>query len=115
LNELRIYDVSEAELEGIERSGPESVYLNFALSLASTSASFAFSLLTTEIKSQRRFDCFVIVTVICAIAAAILGVLWFREWRHEKSFKNELFEKIRKRIPAPGEQLSSASSAAAAE
>ncbi|MBI3853173.1 MAG: hypothetical protein HY298_23225 [Verrucomicrobia bacterium] len=101
LDELRIYEISEAELETIERGGPESLYLNLAIFFISTAVSFTITLTTTDIKSPRLFEVFVVVTVVFYVASAILGALWIRGCRSKK----KITKIIRERMPAKGQQI----------
>ena len=61
---LRIYEISESELEFLERGSPQSIYLNFAIFLLSIALSFFIALVTTEIPSDRLFNVFVIVAAL---------------------------------------------------
>src|SRR5256885_1636055 len=101
LRELTIYDVSETELEIIERGGPESLYLNFAIFFISTALSLTVALATTEIKSRRLYDGFFIVTAVAYAAALVLGALWLRSLRSKKT----IMKYIRSRRPSSGEPL----------
>jgi hypothetical protein len=64
LDKLRIFEISEAELEELERGSPESIFLNLALAVLSIAISFSVSLFTTRIESNRTFIVFVVVTAI---------------------------------------------------
>ncbi len=104
LDRLRIFEISEAELESLERGSPESIYLNLALAVLAVAISFSISLATTEIDSNRTFTVFVVVTVVGYVAGLTLGALWLISRRSLKSVSAE----IRSRIPAEGSQESSA-------
>src|SRR6266516_1346497 len=84
LGTLTIYEISEAELEIIERGSPESLFLNFAIFLISVAISFSVTLATANIASNRTFQVFVIITAIGYLAGAILLALW---WRSRSSTK----------------------------
>lgn len=101
LKELTIYDVSEAELESIERGGPESLYLNFAVFFVSTAISLTVTLATTDINSVRLYIGFMIVTVVSYVAFLVLGSLWIRSLRSKKN----VITCIRRRRPPTGEPL----------
>jgi hypothetical protein len=98
LDRLRIFEISEAELESLERGSSESVYLNLALSVLSIAASFSVSLLTTEIESDRTFVVFVVITVVGYLAGITFGVLWLISRRSLRSVSAQ----IRSRIPVEG-------------
>ncbi len=53
IGRLNIYEVSDSELQLLERGSPESLYLNFAIFLLSAALSFLTALFTTEIPSAR--------------------------------------------------------------
>ncbi|HEX6987056.1 MAG TPA: hypothetical protein VF170_16880 [Planctomycetaceae bacterium] len=64
IQKLRIYQITEDQLDLIERGTPESTYLSFALPLLSAAAAFLVTLLTTEIESDRTFTVFVVATIL---------------------------------------------------
>ena len=78
LGELKVYMVQEHELESLASGSPASLFLNFALSLLSSAIAFFITLLSTEIKSSRTFDVFVIVCVVFSISGLVLLELWRR-------------------------------------
>ena len=98
IERLDIYEISETELQFLERGSPESIFLNFAVFLISISASFIIALLTNEIQSSRIFTVFVIVAVVGLIVAAVLLVLWV--WYRRST--STIFEQIRRRMPPEG-------------
>ncbi|MBA3314439.1 MAG: hypothetical protein M3552_00630 [Planctomycetota bacterium] len=100
LDSLRIFEISEAELEALERGSPESIFLNMALAVLSMAISFSVSLATTKIESDRTFTVFVVITVFGYGAGVILGVLWLLSRRSLRSVSSQ----IRSRIPSEGIQ-----------
>lgn len=101
IGRLTIYEISESELEVIERGSPDSLFLTFSIFLLSVAISFSVTLATTTIPSNRTFQVFVIVTVIGYLGGVILIALWLR---HRKSTK-AITQTIRKRLLPEGEQL----------
>ena len=93
LGAITLYDVTEEELEIIERGSPSSNYLNFAIALLSVAISFCITLLTTKIEDDRTFNIFVIVCIVSAIAGIFLLFMW---WRTSASSK-DIFKRIRSR------------------
>src|SRR4051812_34027248 len=85
LDRLRIFEISEAELEALERGSPESIFLNLALAVLAVAISFSVSLTTTKIESNRNFTVFVVVTVVGYLAGITFGVLWLISRRSLKS------------------------------
>ena len=100
LGKLLIFEISEAELEALERGSPESIFLNLAIAVFSIAISFTITLFTTTIPNDRTFIVFVIITSICYIAGLTFALLWFVS---RKSLKKVSAE-IRSRIPPEGVQ-----------
>jgi hypothetical protein len=100
LDSLRIFEISEAELEALERGSPESIFLNLALTILSVAISFSITLATTTISSDRKFIVFVIVTCISYLAGVTFGIFWLISRRSLKSVS----AKIRSRILPEGIQ-----------
>lgn len=94
VDSLTIYEVTEGELETIERGSPNSNLLNFGIALTTTALSFLTTLLTINITDIRLFIVFTIITVVGLIVGLILLFLWYRT----KSSVDEVFKKIRDRI-----------------
>lgn len=94
LDKLVVYDVTEDELELLERGSPDSVLLNFAIATLSTFLSFLTSLLTTKFETDRLFDVFVIVCFLSGLSGFVLLVLWRRGRRDVSS----LAQRIRRRL-----------------
>lgn len=95
---LTIYEVSESELDVLERGSPDSIYLNFAIFLLSSAVSLSLSLSVTTIPSDRTFAVFVLVTLVGYIAGLVLLALWCRNRRSV----SKVVEVIRNRLPAEG-------------
>lgn len=100
LDSLQIYEISEAELDALERGSPESVFFNLLLTTLSVAISFTVSLATTRIESDRTFIVFVLLVFVGYLAGFTFGVLW---WISRRSLKTTA-AKIRARIPAEGIQ-----------
>jgi hypothetical protein len=98
IESLNIYELSEEELELLERGSPDSLFLNFAVFLLSTGISLLTALLTTDIPSERLFSVFVVVTVLSFLSGTVLLFLW--RWYRRSTTK--IFEQIRRRMPPEG-------------
>ncbi len=85
LDKITIYDITDSELESLERGSPESILLNLAIAVLSIASSFSITLATTEIPSIKIFCVFVIVTVIAYLASFTFGLLW---WQKRGSMKS---------------------------
>ena len=94
VDSLAIYEVTEGELETIERGSPNSNLLNFGIALTTTALSFLTTLLTVAIADIRLFVVFTIITVVGLVGGIILLFLWYRT----KSSVDEVYKKIRDRI-----------------
>ena len=95
--ELKIYPVSEQELEAIERGGPESIFSSIGIACITTAISLTAALAMTEISSSRIFIIFTVITVIGYLASVVLGLLW---WNASRSKKN-IIKTIRERLSRP--------------
>nr|MBC7613925.1 hypothetical protein [Pseudopedobacter sp.] len=97
VDSLVIYEVSEGEIETIERGSPNSTYLNFSVFLISTCLSFTVALLTCDFKSKDRlFTTFFSVCLISGIIGIFLFIIWYRT----KNDVEEVIKKIKERIIA---------------
>jgi len=89
---LTIYEISESELDTIEKGSPSSIYLNFAIFLLSIAVSFLASLLTNDYTSKlKTFIVFILITIIGFIAGGFLIILWLRT----KSDFDQIIKKIK--------------------
>jgi len=87
---LTIFEVSESELDTIEKGSPSSIYLNFAIFLLSIAASFFASLLTSDYSNkQNTFTVFLLITIVGFVIGGFLIILWLRT-------KNDFDQTIRK-------------------
>ncbi len=100
LDKLRIFEITEAELEALERGSPESIFLNLAIAVLSLAIAFSIALATTKIDNDRTFYVFVIVTSVGYVAGITFALLWFIARRSVKNVSAE----IRSRIPPEGLQ-----------
>jgi hypothetical protein len=95
VDSLSLYEVTESELQDLERGGPASLFLNFAIFLLSTAVSFLVALLSTDIKSTKIFIVFVLVTLVGFLAGGILLLIWNRS----RQSTREIIQKIKDRMP----------------
>lgn len=101
IDEFKIYEITEGELNELARGSPESILLNFALALLPVALTVLTTLLTTTIASLRTFVVFVVVGVVTFVAGLLCLLAWWRN--HRTSWK--LVETIRNRMPPlPGIQ-----------
>jgi glucan phosphoethanolaminetransferase (alkaline phosphatase superfamily) len=95
LGELKVYAITEAELDQLEHGSPSSIYLNFALFFWGVCLSLFAALLTATGLSNRAFVVFVVFFAVTLVAAAVFSVLWAI---HHRSSGN-LANRIRGRMP----------------
>ena len=91
---LCLYEVSDGELELLEKGSPNSTLLNFGSILLSVGLSFLIPLFTIKIESLRVFCIFVIISTIGILLGAIFLFLW---WRNRNDF-SALIVKIKSRL-----------------
>jgi hypothetical protein len=98
IDRLTIFEVSEAELDILQRGSPESLFLNFAVLLLSTAISFSIALATTNIQSTKTFAVFVTLTAIGYVGGLLLLLLWL--WNRQSI--SQVIRGIRGRQPPSG-------------
>ncbi|WP_417374582.1 hypothetical protein [Gimesia maris] len=98
LDKLSIFEVSESELETLERGSPDTLFLNLAIFSLSVAISFSIALGTTTINSDRVYIAFVCSTMIGYIAATTFSFLWYFSHKSVKS----VVKQIRSRMPPEG-------------
>ncbi len=94
INSLIVYDVTEDELNILEKGSPASIFLNFSILTLSVAVAFLIALFTTSIESNRIFTIFVIFTILGFLSGLILLILWKI---NNKSGK-DIVKKIRERV-----------------
>lgn len=92
---LNIFEISEGELEMLEKGSPGSIFLNFSIFLIGSALTLIIALLTTDIKSNNTFIIFVVLSVVGMLSGLLLLILWYR---NNKSIL-KLVETIRNRLP----------------
>ncbi|MCW7475637.1 hypothetical protein [Leptospira levettii] len=94
---VNIYEVSEGELELIERGSPSSTLFAFSVFFAGVGASFLANLLITDFSNRILiFTLYLTITLISFITSIITATLW---WQGRKDIP-DIFKKIRDRIRA---------------
>lgn len=95
VDSLSLYEVTEAELQDLERGGPASLYFNFSIFLLSTAVSFIVALLTTKIESTKTFCVFVLVALVGFVGGGILLLIWNKS----RQVTGEIITRIKDRMP----------------
>lgn len=98
--QLTIFEISESELESLERGSPDSLFLNFAIAFLSAAISLTGCLVTSTVSSTRVFTVMVLLTIVAYAAGVVLISLWYRNHRSVRS----VAAMIRKRLPPEGTQ-----------
>ena len=95
VDSLTIYEISEGELEIIERGSPNSTFLNFAIFLTSIATSFFVTLLTIDLKGkQNLFIIFNLITIVGFLLGIFLLIIWWRS----KNDIDVVLKKIKERV-----------------
>jgi hypothetical protein len=95
---LTIFEISETELDVLEKGAPDSVFLTFSVALLSSAASFTTTIATTKIESQHTFTTFVTLTIVGYVIGLVLLALWIKNRRAVSSCSAS----IRRRLPPEG-------------
>ena len=98
IGSLIIYEISESELQQLEKGNPDSIFLTLSIALLSIAISFTTTLLTTKIDNDRLFLVFISLTIISYIIGIILGIIWFGKRKTTKS----IVKSIKSRLPPEG-------------
>jgi hypothetical protein len=89
-----LYEITDSELDTLERGSPSSTFLNFAIGLLSVASSFLIALITSTFSSDRVFTVFVVITAVGFIAGLVLLRLW---WVSRESI-GPIIARIRSRL-----------------
>ena len=103
VDSLSLYEITENELDMLEKGSPNSLYLNFAISLLTVGISFLSTLITVDIPSTRIFIVHVCLSAVGISIGLILLIIWYKM----KNEVSDVVKKIKKRI---AEQESSTTS-----
>ena len=95
LGELRVYEISEAELEKLESGPPGQVHLSFALALLPAALTVFITVQTVEIKDNRIYYSYWIAFWLLSVQGLLSLVRW---WTANGSLKS-LVQDIRSRMP----------------
>ncbi|WP_125334742.1 hypothetical protein [Brucella anthropi] len=95
VDSLSLYEITDYELELLEKGSPSSTYFNFAVFFFSVGVSFLTTLVTVDIESIYVFSVFTCFTIIGLSASTVLFVLW----KNTHSSNRALCMKIRARVP----------------
>ena len=94
VDSLSLYEITDHELNILEKGSPSSIYLNFSIFLVSIGLSFFISLVTVDIQSTKIFSIFTIFTVIGLVGGIFLLFLWSRM----RTSVSDVVKRIKSRI-----------------
>ena len=94
VDSLSLYEITDHELNILEKGSPSSIYLNFSIFLISVGLSFLIALLTVNIQSVKIFSLFSIFSVVGLTGGFFLLFLWNRM----RTSVSEVIKKIKNRI-----------------
>lgn len=102
LGEVRVYQITEDELDKLATGPPGQLHLNFALALLPAALTILVTLQTVEMNSDRLFAGYVAAFFVFLV----LGLQSLVQWRRAtRSFTSQV-QTIRDRMPPPAEPLS---------
>ncbi len=94
---LTIFEVSEGELDVLEKGSPDSIYLSIAIALLTMAVSLTATLFTAKL-SQAAFTVF----VVCVVVGYIGGIILLLLWRNSRHSVTTCSRTIRDRLPPEG-------------
>lgn len=75
---INVYEITDGDLEIIERGSNNLIYLNFSISLISIAISFLIALVTCDFKSIITQNIFIIVTIIGFLGGLFFTIMWVK-------------------------------------
>jgi hypothetical protein len=76
IDKLTIYEISDSELNILEKGSPSSIFLNFAVFLLSVAVAFTVALFTANVPAGKVFTSFLVSTIIGYVGGILLLVFW---------------------------------------
>jgi|SRR3989344_3458678 len=97
LGSISLYEVTEDELNLLERGSPASTYLNFSIGLLSVGVSFFLSIFSTKIEDLKIYIVFWVIALVTTIA----GIVLFVVWRQANKATENVIQRIKNRMATP--------------
>lgn len=94
VDSLSLYEITETELDTLEKGSPYSVHLNFGIFLLTLGFSFFVSLVSANAPSLAVLVVFVVLAVVGIVGGSFLLILWY----NAKGEMTDIVKKIRQRI-----------------
>jgi hypothetical protein len=95
LQELRVYQISESELEKLERGSPESIHLSLALAFLPAALTLLITLQTVDITKPRIYNAYLFSFLLLALQGGVSLIRW---WRARGTVR-DIVQEIRDRMP----------------
>lgn len=95
LGELKVYEISEAELEKLENGPPGQIHLNFALALLPAALTVLVALQTAQMPNDRVYLGYWIAFWLLSVQ----GLFSLARWLMTKGSLKSLVSEIRARMP----------------
>ncbi|MCX8531573.1 hypothetical protein [Chryseobacterium luquanense] len=110
LDSLKIYEISEKELDLLEKGSGDSMILNCSISLFSIFLSFFTVLLTVDFFYDDKDDLivkfliFLCLTIICFLGSLVCFIIWFKNRGDFKKTVTEIKNRMDpERLPSTDE------------
>lgn len=91
---VSLYEITDSELDLLEKGSPSSLFLNFAIFLFSVGMSFLITILSAPIADIKIYVTFLLFTIIGLLGGAFLFIMWWRM----KGEVSDVIKKIKDRI-----------------
>lgn len=100
LDSLKIYEITEKELDILEKGSGDSLFLNFAISLFSIFISFLIVLLTVDFFYNDKDDLIIkFIIFVCLTGITFIGsIICFIAWYRNKGDFKVAIQDIKKRM-----------------
>lgn len=94
LDSLTVYEITDHELENLEKWSQNSIDLNLAILFLSVGAAFATTLVSTDVRFEAVFWLFVVLSV----GGIVGGLIYLKSWHNTRGSLTVLSERIRNRM-----------------
>ena len=107
VGELRVYEISEAELERLEDGPPGQVHLSFALALLPAALTVMVTLQTVDISYTRTYNAYWIAFWLLSVQGLISLVRWWTAGGALKSVTQDIRSRMTEKPGVPEQATSS--------
>jgi hypothetical protein len=99
IDSFALYEISEQELDVLEKGSPSALQLNFSIALLSVAASFLVTVLSQPLEGK----IFLVFVVVVSVGTALGAYLMF-VWARNRTSVSSTIRRIRGRLPGDREQ-----------